>query len=196
LNQLDPSELDPRLRDSRELQDGSGVSNGVSNGERRPFLRGGDSGNSNSNSNNNINNNRPPPGRGDARLHQGPLVTLNPQSFRLDGLTLPENDGEFEDWIVKQKIIVPGREIKHKEDAATQLCVAAFAMDLAALKYLLYDMGVPGDVVVTEDANRNALHCLTMVRLLIAYIVYIVCHHQLAYYFAYYFVIVPKSLIH
>ena len=43
-----------------------------------------------------------------------------------------------------------------------QLNVAAFAMDRAALKYLLYDIGVPVDCQQTADAERTALHLVSM----------------------------------
>jgi hypothetical protein len=35
-----------------------------------------------------------------------------------------------------------------------------------ALKYLLYDIGVPANGVVKADANRNAFHCLSLVHVM------------------------------
>jgi hypothetical protein len=46
--------------------------------------------------------------------------------------------------------------------AGMQLCKSAYALDVAALKYLLYDVGVPGDLVFRMEANRNAFHCLSV----------------------------------
>jgi hypothetical protein len=89
-------------------------------------------------------------------------MKLNPESFSLDGLTLPESD-EFNEWMADSHVVERGREITNRHDAASQLCAASFGLDLAALKYLLYDVGIPPDVAVVEDANRNALHCVSMV---------------------------------
>ncbi len=70
-------------------------------------------------------------------------------------------------------------------DANVQVCMAAFALDTNALKYLLYDMGVPSYVLVNDfslyevkmakqsDLNplfleqRTAYHCLASVSLMV-----------------------------
>ena len=39
-------------------------------------------------------------------------------------------------------------------------------MDLAALRYLLYDIGIPGDLTNKYDNNRNGFHYLGLTFLL------------------------------
>lgn len=57
-----------------------------------------------------------------------------------------------------------GSEILHNDhaSAAHLLCVAAFTLNLASLKWLLYDVGVNANIVSPLDHERNAYHCLGM----------------------------------
>ena len=88
-------------------------------------------------------------------------VVFHPRSFDIEGLSYPE-DGEFNEWM-RDSGIVNVKKLKYVDDAARQLCYAAFALDLAALKFLLYDTGIPPNEKHPEDAERNALHCLGMI---------------------------------
>ena len=86
-------------------------------------------------------------------------ITFTPQRFSLEGLSYPA-DGIFNEWL--RTGYIQADRIKEERDAAHQLCSASFGLDLAALKYLLWDTGIPPDVLDKSDANRNAFHCLSM----------------------------------
>jgi hypothetical protein len=88
-------------------------------------------------------------------------LVFRPQAFSLEGLSYPA-DMQFNEWMADAGIVDVGRMRTHAE-AARQLCCAAFALDLAALKHLLYDKGIPPNEKHPEDADRNALHCLGMI---------------------------------
>lgn len=85
-------------------------------------------------------------------------IILHPKRFDIEGLSYTE-DGQFNEWLRQGKVIHEER-IKDERDAAHQLCIAAFALDLNALKYLLWDIGIPANVIDVDDANRNAFHCV------------------------------------
>lgn len=82
---------------------------------------------------------------------------LKPQRFNIEDLPVaPPID---KSWILKDtsefesgEILKDGRRL-HQE-----LCNAALVLDLAAIKYLLHDIGVPSDTISDMDANRNAFH--------------------------------------
>ena len=88
-------------------------------------------------------------------------IVLNARSFSIEGLTYPE-DGLFNEWM-RDSGIVNAKKLRSNADAARQLCNVAFSLDLAALKFLLYDTGIPPNEKHPEDAERNALHCLGMI---------------------------------
>jgi Ankyrin repeats (3 copies)/Sulfotransferase domain len=88
-------------------------------------------------------------------------VEFNPESFSIEGLSYPK-DGTFNEWLKGNKIINADKILEEK-DAGRQLCTAAFAVDLGALKYLLWDTGVPPNSIDKNDAERNAFHCLCMI---------------------------------
>ena len=85
-------------------------------------------------------------------------IVLQPKRFNIDGLSYPE-DGQFNEWL-RHGHIIHEDKINNERDAAHQLCTAAFALDLNALKYLLWDIGIPANVIDVDDANRNAFHCI------------------------------------
>ena len=87
-------------------------------------------------------------------------ITLIPERFSIKGLNYPA-DGVFNEWL--RTGYIQADRIKDDKDAAHQLCSAAFGVDLAALKYLLWDIGIPPNALEMGDANRNAFHCLSMV---------------------------------
>ena len=87
-------------------------------------------------------------------------ITLAPERFSLEGLSYPA-DGIFNEWL--RTGYIQADRIRNDKEAAHQLCSAAFGVDLAALKYLLWDIGIPPNALETGDANRNAFHCLGMV---------------------------------
>jgi hypothetical protein len=98
--------------------------------------------------------------------HRGPGdLPLNPHSFSLEGLTLPESD-EFDGWIADvwySRSVSRSREFVSREHAASQLCGAAAALDISSLKYLLYDIGIPADL--TARTSRTALACISQYNL-------------------------------
>ena len=65
--------------------------------------------------------------------------SLHPLSTPSLGLTYP-SDGQFNEWM-RDSGIVNAKKIRSNADAARQLCNVAFSLDLAALKFLLYDTG-------------------------------------------------------
>ena len=84
-------------------------------------------------------------------------LDLHPKRFSIDGLYLPpidQGDHREEDGT--------RLAIKDREDAASQLCDAAFSLNIALLKHLLHDIGIPSDLVSEKEAGRNSLHCLSL----------------------------------
>jgi hypothetical protein len=86
-----------------------------------------------------------------------------PKNFPIENL--PQAD-KFNGWLQDGRIIKKGVPIKSDLEAAQKLCAAAFGMDFAALQYLLYDVGIPSSVIDTEDASRNAFHCIAHISLM------------------------------
>ena len=101
---------------------------------------------------------------GPTRTRHGGLV-LVPERFSLDGLALPDST-DFNLWLRDGKYIDRQNPLLDEQDAAEQLCIAAFALDLSALKYLLYEKGVPNTLTNSKDAGRNAFHCLALVHIM------------------------------
>lgn len=88
-------------------------------------------------------------------------IEFTPQRFSVEGLESPE-DGLFNEWLGEGNII-EADNIYDELTAARQLNIAAFGLDLNALRYLLWDTGVPPNMKDRTDGNRNAMHCLCMV---------------------------------
>jgi Ankyrin repeats (3 copies)/Sulfotransferase domain len=88
-------------------------------------------------------------------------IAFVPQRFSIEGLSYPA-DSTFNEWL-RNADIIDADKILEEKDAGRQLCTAAFAMDLGALKYLLWDTGVPPNSIDKGDAERNAFHCLCMI---------------------------------
>jgi hypothetical protein len=89
------------------------------------------------------------------------LHVLKPRGFPLDGLNHPA-DGMFNKWLQNSGLIA-AENLEEPGDAVIMLCIASFGLDLSALKYLLWDLGVSADGTNPMDGNRNALHCLSSV---------------------------------
>ena len=88
-------------------------------------------------------------------------IEFTPRSFSVEGLSCPE-DGKFNEWLSRGDNIEADK-IFDELTAARQLNIASFGLDLAALRYLLWDTGVPPNIIDKTDGHRNALHCLCMV---------------------------------
>lgn len=90
-------------------------------------------------------------------------MKMQPRNFSLQGL--PHAREAFNEWIGQGKFINRTHRYlpHHREAAAAHLCTASFALDLAALKYLLHDIGLPANLVDEQDSHRNAFHCLALV---------------------------------
>ena len=88
-------------------------------------------------------------------------IDFTPHRFSCEGLSSPD-DGLFNEWL-GQGNTIEADTIFDELTAARQLNIASFGLDLAALRYLLWDTGVPPNVLDKTDGNRNALHCLCMV---------------------------------
>ena len=91
-------------------------------------------------------------------------LVLRPEAFSLEGLATPPAD--FNLWLRDGKYIDRENPLLDRADAAEQICIAAFALDLAAVKYLLWERGIPADLVNEKDAGRNAFHCLALVHIM------------------------------
>lgn len=91
-------------------------------------------------------------------------LVLRPQHFSLEGLAPPPAD--FNLWLRDGKYIDRENPLLDEADAAEQICIAAFALDLAAVKHLLWEKGIPADLVNEKDAGRNAFHCLALVHIM------------------------------
>ena len=86
---------------------------------------------------------------------------FRPEQFDISDL--PRAD-DFNSWFSDSPVIARVKsDIKNKEDAAQQLCSAAFGLDLYALEHLLYKIGIPSSVSMESDGGRNAFHCLSLV---------------------------------
>lgn len=107
---------------------------------------------------------------GKARLRGGGdgsgSIDLNPRAFDISDLPFPYDDPQpqFNGWI--RNVVFRGQPIETNEQGAHLLCVTSFALDIAAIKYLLYDVGVPVNLPTVQDAHRTALHCLSAIELL------------------------------
>ena len=88
-------------------------------------------------------------------------IEFTPRRFSVEGLSSPE-DGKFNEWLSRGETIEADK-IFDELTAARQLNIASFGLDLAALRYLLWDTGVPPNIIDKTDGHRNALHCLCMV---------------------------------
>lgn len=79
---------------------------------------------------------------------------LRPSTLDLQGLPAPTKT-EFNRF-VKKVFTERGWETNY----FGKLCCAAFGVDLAAIKYLLYDVGIPANITDSAGSKRNALHCV------------------------------------
>lgn len=89
-------------------------------------------------------------------------VETRAKSFRIDDL--PPAPDISQSWYFKgsdsKKKWESGEILNDDKQTFLALCSAVLELDLAAIKYMLYDVGVPADITSDVDANRNAFHCL------------------------------------
>jgi hypothetical protein len=93
------------------------------------------------------------------------LITPTPESFPLDNLPMPlENETmkQFVSAIIK----IPLPEALPVADAFDLLCTATIGMDLVALKYLLFDYGIPSSTLkdnLPDGSYSSPFHCLSAI---------------------------------
>jgi hypothetical protein len=93
-------------------------------------------------------------------------LTLTPRSFDISDLPFPYDTTEplFNDWV--STIVHRGQPFQGTRGVQGQLCNAAFGLDVAALKYLLFDIGVSPNMPLEDQSNRTPLLCLSLFQLL------------------------------
>jgi ankyrin repeat protein len=93
-----------------------------------------------------------------------PALEIRPQNFSLEGLVYGSSIGSLlrDLHAIDEEKLSKDPSLISAESAAKQLCFAAFALDTAALKYLLYDLGLPANLFQKDDSNRSPLQCLAM----------------------------------
>jgi hypothetical protein len=88
-------------------------------------------------------------------------VKLTPQRFNISGLDGADTDPSMiVNWLKENVQIVDGHVPESEEEAGEMLAHAVIALDLAALKFLLYDLGVPPHVTNSRDRGKNAFDTL------------------------------------
>jgi hypothetical protein len=86
---------------------------------------------------------------------------LQPKRFSIEGL--PEAPAISESWMLPDISKYENGDILGDGAAMhTDFCKAALSLDLAAIRYLLYEIGIPADSTSENDGNRNAFHCLSL----------------------------------
>lgn len=115
----------------------------------------------------------------ESEIHEqrGPPIRLRPRSFSLHGLEGNNSDvADIASWLIDKKL-VPLFDMKNMTsdfrmeglDAAVagrMLGYAVIALDLPALKYILYDLGVPASSIHIADARRSAFLTLANIGIL------------------------------
>jgi hypothetical protein len=96
-----------------------------------------------------------------ADLDADPPSSSSSPPFSLEGLVQPPPDAKLSSYT--QKVVSPFLRPRSDKDSALALCVSAFALDLYALKLLLYDYRVPGNLKMPDEYHRGAFHCLASV---------------------------------
>ena len=145
----------PGEEEEREEGEEGGGDGGEGEEEGSREEEGGDRGD---NRGDNIGDNRP---EVQEVMRPNRTIEFTPQRFSTEGLESPE-DGLFNEWLGEGNI-VEADNIYDELTAARQLNIAAFGLDLNALRYLLWDTGIPPNVRDRTDGNRNAMHSLCMV---------------------------------
>lgn len=95
-------------------------------------------------------------------LDRGFVGTFHPRSFAIENLP-PAINPQFNGWLSSGKIINRSKPPQDPVLAGVQLCSAAYGMDIDALKYLLYDIGISPQITNSLEVNRNAFHCLASI---------------------------------
>eukprot|EP01034_Spumella_vulgaris_P026643 gene26643-33252_t len=94
----------------------------------------------------------------EADLQQNKIpIRLTPRNFTIDDLPFPDRD-EITTFFGEGE-----KDFTDQHAASTQLCISAYGLDIPALKHLLFDLGVPSDLMAPENARRNAFHCLALI---------------------------------
>ncbi len=76
---------------------------------------------------------------------------------------MPDEKEEFNEFVREIVTRKSGEWVKQDfDDGIRELCAASFGLDFAALKYLLWEVGVPSTVAELRD-NLTPLHCLASV---------------------------------
>lgn len=91
--------------------------------------------------------------RGHAQTPQQPELVLTPNAFDISSLPVPAEE--------HSQVFSEDGPDAYKTKGGQILCAAAFALDLAHLKYLLHTVGVPA--TAAHEYSRNAMHCLALV---------------------------------
>jgi hypothetical protein len=99
---------------------------------------------------------------------KGTKLNLNPKSFSTFDLPFPSTSSQPSDGVASFSFlndsslsVFTGVDLSNSLTAGRQLCKAAFSLNLHHLIYLLHEIGIPSDVTYSNDANRNAFHCLS-----------------------------------
>jgi hypothetical protein len=93
--------------------------------------------------------------------HPGVPVKFSPRSFDISDLEgRYTNSTMIVQWLKTSGVVTPDRVPMDEDEAGEMLAHAIIALDLAALKYLLYDLGVPPNVKNRKDHGKNAFDTL------------------------------------
>jgi hypothetical protein len=89
------------------------------------------------------------------------FIKLTPRSFDISDLEGSDTDSSMiASWLQESGVIRPGLVPHSDDEAGDMLAHAVMALDLPALKYLLYNIGVPPNAVSRRDRDRNAFDVL------------------------------------
>jgi hypothetical protein len=92
------------------------------------------------------------------------LITPIPQSFSLENLPMPSSSAQMNEF-VESVMSIPVPSTPTAIRAFEMLCSATLGLDLVALKYLLYDYGLPPKIIdpSTDGSGTSPFHCLSAV---------------------------------
>jgi hypothetical protein len=87
---------------------------------------------------------------------------LIPNAFDINDLAISQ-DSKMVEWVSKllSDLTSLSASSLNSPRGAEMLCYSAFGLDLIALKYLLYEIGVEPNLQISDGAN--SLHCLAQV---------------------------------
>ena len=88
-------------------------------------------------------------------------VELKPRSFSVDGLLGWNSTVSMAtEWLLQLEVVGEDVVPESLEEAGEMLAYAVTALDMPALKYLLFDVGVPGNAANSHDSDKNAFLAL------------------------------------